>query len=301
MTAVRFAKYHGTGNDFVMVEDLDDHLDLTAGLVAALCDRRRGIGADGLIRIVRAEGADFFMDYRNADGDLAEMCGNGIRCLAKLVYERGLTRATTIDVATRAGVKHLEMAVSDGEVLTVTVDMGPPVLERAAIPMTGPERERFVGQPLDVGGETFTATAVSMGNPHCVIFLDTPDRLAAMDVPTVGAAIEHLPQFPNRMNVEFVVVDAEGRIRVRVWERGSGLTLACGTGACAALVACVLAGKTDRRAELRFPGGDLDLTWRESDDHVLMTGPAVRVFEGELDPGWVAAAAHGAAAAGVRR
>ena len=136
-----------------------------------------------------------------------------------------------------------------------------------------------------------------MGNPHCVIFLDTLDRLAAMDVPSVGAAIEHLPRFPNRTNVEFVVVDADGRIHVRVWERGSGLTLACGTGACASLVACVLAGKTGRQAELRFPGGDLELTWRESDDHVLMTGPAVRVYEGELDPVWVAATRQPAAIA----
>jgi diaminopimelate epimerase len=290
---MRFAKYHGTGNDFVMIEDLDDRLDLRASMVAALCDRRRGIGADGVIRVVKAEGADFFMDYRNADGEVAEMCGNGIRCLAKLVHERGLSSAMTLDVATRAGVKRLVLDVAGGVVERVTVDMGPPALERASIPMTGPPAERFLQQPVVASGRTFVATAVSMGNPHCVVLLDALDELAAMDVPAVGSAIEHLPLFPERTNVEFVVADGDGRIDVRVWERGSGETLACGTGACASLVACALAGKTGRRARLRFPGGLLDLGWREEDDHVLMTGPAVRVFEGDLDETWLSTVSDG--------
>src|SRR6266536_6561556 len=175
---MRFAKYHGTGNDFVMVEDLEDRLRLDPEVIALLCDRRFGVGADGLIRVVRGDGgmdglseADFFMDYHNSNGEVAEMCGNGIRCLAKLVYDRGLTSAREIDVLTRAGVKHLVIEAEDGVARTVTVDMGPPALERKAIPMTGEPTGTFVGQPFALDGRTWQATAVSMGNPHCVLFL----------------------------------------------------------------------------------------------------------------------------------
>ncbi len=308
---MQFAKYHGTGNDFVMVEDLDDRLSLEAGLIAALCDRHRGVGADGLIRIVRGGGtgdgngrtaaADFFMDYYNADGEIAEMCGNGIRCLAKYVYDRGFTGATEIAVQTRAGMKHLVLDVADGITRTVTVDMGQPALERKAIPMTGEPLERFVGGPLDVDGRTFTATGVSMGNPHCVLFLDPVDDLSAMDVPGIGRLVEHSPEFPNRVNVEFVKV-VDGVITMRVWERGSGETMACGTGACAALVACSLAGLTGREATVEFPGGRLDVAWR-NDDHVFLTGGATAVFDGEVDDWWIeqVAEAKAEAGAGVRR
>jgi diaminopimelate epimerase len=290
---VRFAKYHGTGNDFVMIEDLEDRIDVLPELVAALCHRGTGVGADGVIRVVRAEAADFFMDYRNADGQIAEMCGNGIRCLAKLVYERGFTAATELDVATRSGVKHVSLRVSGGVVDEVTVDMGPPAFERGAIPMTGEPSERFLEERLEVAGRAFTASAVSMGNPHCVVFLESMQELGAADVRTVGPEIEHLPLFPNRANVEFVAV-RDGEIHVRVWERGSGETLACGTGACAALVASALAGRSGREADLFFPGGRLHLVWGP-DDHVLMTGPAVRVFEADLDDGWRARADAGGA------
>lgn len=170
-------KYQGTGNDFVMLEDLDDVRPLTAELTAALCDRRLGVGADGVIRVVRGEGAGFFMDYRNSDGSLAEMCGNGIRCLGKLVYERGLTSDTELDVGTRAGEKHLSLAVESGVVRAVTVGMGAPAFERGRIPMLGPTEERFLREPFEVGGVTFTASAVSMGNPHLVLFGDDPDRV----------------------------------------------------------------------------------------------------------------------------
>jgi diaminopimelate epimerase len=287
---VRFAKYHGTGNDFVLVEDLEDRIRLSPALVAALCHRRLGVGADGVIRIAPAEGADFFMDYYNADGGVAEMCGNGIRCLAKHVVDRGLTAKRELVVATRAGPRHLAVEVEDGVAREVTVDMGPPAFERAAIPMEGDPADRFVGGELEVEGRTFAATALSMGNPHVVLFLPPDQDLEALDVARLGPLVERRPEFPARTNVEFVKVRGD-LVAARVWERGSGETMACGTGACAALVAASLAGLTARRAEVRFPGGLLTVSWREEDGHVLLAGPAVRVFEGTLDPGWVREAA----------
>jgi diaminopimelate epimerase len=292
---VRFAKYHGTGNDFVMVEDLQDEQRLDPALIAAVCARGHGVGADGVIRVVRGDasggpGADFFMDYSNANGEPAEMCGNGIRCLAKYVFDRGITAKTDLEVDTRGGLKHLRLEVEDGRVRRVTVDMGAPALERRAIPMTGEPDGTFVGQPLEVEGRTFRATAVSMGNPHVVLFLEPGDDLDDFDVPGLGRLIEHLPLFPNRTNVEFVR-PAEDRVQVRVWERGSGLTMACGTGACASLVACALDGVTGRSSDLEFPGGLLHVAWDESDGHVWMTGPAVHVFDGELSDAWLREAA----------
>jgi diaminopimelate epimerase len=285
---MRFAKYHGTGNDFVMVEDLDDRLRLEPALIAALCDRHKGVGADGLIRIApgRAAGSSFFMDYSNADGAVAEMCGNGIRCLGKYVYDRGLTSAAEIDVDTRAGVKHLWIEAEEGMAREVTVDMGPPSLDRGAIPMDGDRNSTFIGQSLDMAGHTCTATALSMGNPHCVVFLEQGEDMQQLDVERLGREIERLPAFPRGTNVEFVQV-VMGQIYVLVWERGSGRTMACGTGACAALVACSLQGLTGRQAELSFPGGRLRAAWRDN-GHVLLTGPAVCVFEGDLDPAWEA-------------
>lgn len=282
---MQFAKYHGTGNDFLLVEDLEDDLRLSGALIAAACDRHRGVGADGLIRIVRADGADFVMDYYNADGNVSEMCGNGIRCLAKYVFDRGLTQKREIDVQTRAGLKHLVLEADDGVVRRVTVDMGRPALERKAIPMAGEPEGTFVGQPLQAAGRSFTATAVSMGNPHCVLLLGSADDVGNIDVPGIGREVEYRPEFPNRTNVEFVKVE-DGRIVMRVWERGSGETMACGTGACAALVACSLAGLTSRDAEVEFPGGLLRVAWRD-DDHVFLTGPAVFVFDGQLSESWM--------------
>jgi diaminopimelate epimerase len=281
---MRFSKYHGTGNDFVLIEDLADVVALTPRLVADVCDRHRGVGADGVIRIAPSEGADFRMDYRNADGHLADMCGNGIRCMAKYVLDRGLTTKTELDIDTPAGVKHLSLSVEDGEVDTVRVDMGPPSLERSAIPMTGPAGERFVDLPFTANGAEYRATALSMGNPHLVLLGADPD---ALDLPRVGPPIEHHPDFPERTNVEFIRV-RDGVVEVRVWERGSGETMACGTGACASLVAANLMGLVPRRATVRFPGGDIDVQWTE-EGPVLMTGPATFVFDGELDPAWVSA------------
>jgi diaminopimelate epimerase len=285
---MRFAKYHGTGNDFVMVEDLDDELELSEAAIAAICDRHRGVGADGVIRIVRGDGVDFFMDYANADGHAAEMCGNGIRCLAKYAFDRGLATATELDVATRAGVMHLLLSVAGGRVEEVTVDMGAPALQRKAIPMAGDPEGTFLGQTIEADGRAFEASAVSMGNPHCVLFLDEGEDLASMDVPGIGSLVEHFDEFPAGTNVEFVTV-RNGSIHMRVWERGSGETLACGTGACAALVASALAELVGRATEVVVPGGRLRIDWR-ADDHVFMTGPATWVFDGELPQVWLAAA-----------
>jgi diaminopimelate epimerase len=282
----RIWKYHGTGNDFVMLEDLGDEHPLSAGFVAAVCDRRFGVGADGVIRVARGSGPDedFFMDYRNADGSLAEMCGNGIRCLGAMVFELGLTDATELEVGTRGGTKHLSLNVESGAVRSVTVGMGAPAFERGRIPMTGPAGESFLGQPFETQGRTFTATAVSMGNPHLVLLLE--ESPAGLDVPGIGPRIEHDPRFPERTNVEFVASDGE-ELEVRVWERGSGETLACGTGACAALVAANEAGLAPSRATVRFPGGALLV--ERTHGNVLLTGPAERVFTATLEPRWLEA------------
>ena len=279
-------KYHGTGNDFVMIEDLGDERPLTPAFVAAVCDRHLGVGADGVIRVTRAEpptGAPFFMDYWNAEGAPAEMCGNGIRCLAKLVFERRLTSETELDVDTRAGVKHLRLDVDAGVVRDVTVGMGAPVLARGEIPMTGGDpAEPFLLEPFEVRGRTYKASAVSMGNPHLVLFVE--EDPAGVDVHGIGAAVENDPRFPNRTNVEFVAVDGDG-LRVRVWERGVGETMACGTGACAALVAANEAGLVPRRAPVRYPGGELLI--ERADEQTYLTGPAERVLEATLDDAWL--------------
>jgi diaminopimelate epimerase len=285
---LRIWKYHGTGNDFIMVEDLDDARPLSAPLVTTLCDRRFGVGADGVIRVVRAErgsGASFFMDHWNADGTTAEMCGNGIRCLSKLVREHGHTDEDRFDVLTRAGVKRLSLDTHDGVVRAVTVGMGPARLSKRDIPMLGEDLDApFVAQPFDVAGRSFTATAVSMGNPHLVLFVDQHPN--DIDVHTLGPAVENDPRFPNKTNVEFVRV-VDDVVHVRVWERGVGETLACGTGACAALVAAHEAGLVPARATVRFPGGELVV--ERGEDQVYLTGPAERVFDAVLDEAWLGA------------
>jgi diaminopimelate epimerase len=286
MAELRIWKYHGTGNDFVMLEDLDDERPLLPWLVAALCDRHRGVGADGVIRVTRgnADGEDFFMDYRNADGSLAEMCGNGVRCLGKLVYERGFTTATDLEVGTRDGKKHLSLDVDGAVVRNVTVGMGPPAFARRDIPMDGPPDRPFLTEPFEVDGRTYKATAVSMGNPHLVLFIEEdPDDI---EVRAIGPRIEHDPRFPEKTNVEFVAA-LDGGVKARVWERGSGETMACGTGACAALVASNEAGLVPARAEVRFPGGTLLV--ERTEDQVFLTGPAERVFEATIDEEWLAA------------
>jgi diaminopimelate epimerase len=287
VSELRVWKYHGTGNDFVMLEDLHGERPLSSELVAALCDRRFGVGADGVIRVTRgpAHGlphSDFFMDYWNADGSVAEMCGNGVRCLAKLVYERGHTHQTELEIGTRDGVKRVSLDVREGVVRSVTVGMGPPAFARSRIPMLGPADEPYLAEPFEVLGHTFKASAVSMGNPHLVLFVD--DDPARSDVARIGPAAENDAMFPEKANVEFVAVAGDG-LSVRVWERGVGETMACGTGACAALVAANEAGLVPVRSEVRFPGGTV--TVERTADDVLLTGPAERVFEATLDDAWL--------------
>lgn len=279
---LEFAKYQGAGNDFVVVVDLDDDRPLSAEEVAAVCDRRAGVGADGVIRIVRTdrEGASFFMDYANADGSVAEMCGNGIRCVGMLLHDRGLTDVTSIDVLTRAGVRHLTLHAEPTGVRRATTTMGTPNFTRAAIPMRGPAWETFLAQPLEIGdGLTLTASAVSMGNPHLVVFVDGDP--ATVHVGHIGPALERHDLFPEGTNVEFAYVH-DGVVHARVWERGSGETMACGSGACAAAIAANEAGLVSSRTVVRFPGGDLEVE-RRDDGEVLLTGEARRVFEGVAD------------------
>lgn len=278
---LRFAKYQGTGNDFVMVVDLDDERPLDPGSVRALCDRRRGVGADGVIRVVRATdpGARFVMDYRNADGSVAEMCGNGARCVGKLVHDLGLIEELVFGIATPGGIRELQLHEDQGRVDRVTVEMGTPGFTRAAIPMRGAAWETYLGEPFDIGGVTVTASAVSMGNPHLVLFLD--DDPGAAHVAHIGPALEHHELFPEGTNVEFVRVGADG-IDARVWERGSGETLACGSGACAIVATASESGLSPRRALVRFPGGPLDVDRRESGE-VMLTGDVEHVFDGVVD------------------
>lgn len=275
---MRFSKYHGAGNDFLLVEDLDGGLSLTPELVAALCDRARGVGADGVIRITRSARAPFAMELWNADGGVAETSGNGMRCVAGFLLDRGLATGPEIEVDTAAGPKRVRVTVRDGRMVSARVDMGRPTLERGRIPMAGPPEDRFVGEPFPDAGGGYRGTAVSMGNPHLVLV--GADDLRALDLPRIGPPLEHHPDFPQRTNVEWMKV-VDGRLDVRVWERGVGETLACGTGACACLVAGNLLGLSGRRATIRFPGGDLEVEWGP-DDHVYLEGPATHVFDGEL-------------------
>jgi diaminopimelate epimerase len=280
---LEFAKYEGAGNDFVMMVDLDDERPLTPRQAAAICDRRTGVGADGVIRVVRSDRSDaaFFMDYSNADGSQAEMCGNGIRCVGVLLHDRGLIDGTDVDVMTRAGVKHLSLLpTDDGPRCRVTVTMGAPNFTRAAIPMRGAAWETFLGQPFDIGGGlTLTASAMSMGNPHLVVFVDGDP--ITVHVSHIGPALERHELFPEGTNVEFAYVH-DGVVHARVWERGSGETMACGSGACAVAVAANEAGLAPAVTVVRFPGGDLEVE-RRSDGEVLLTGEARSVFEGTAD------------------
>jgi len=280
---MRFVKSHGAANDFVLIEDLDGTIEPTSSFVRVVCDRHRGVGGDGFIRIARGDasggaGADFFMDYWNADGAVAEMCGNGIRCLAKYVGDRVIAADDTIRVDTRAGIKTVTLhRDADGIVERVRVDMGPPMLERAAIPLAGDGDP--LHQPVGAGGRSFDAACVSMGNPHAVLFVDD---LASVPFEQLGPAIETLPLFPQKTNVEFVQVLSDAEVRMRVWERGVGETMACGTGACAVAVAANLRGLTGKHVHVHLPGGTLEIEWTE--ESVFMTGPAEEAFSGELSP-----------------
>jgi diaminopimelate epimerase len=269
---LRVWKYQATGNDFVMTHDPDGDRELRPEEVEALCDRRFGVGADGAIRVILDDDGTPFMDYRNADGSLAEMCGNGLRCVALFVRDVEGFVGRTVDVRTRAGIRGTEL-LDDGR---IRVDMGKPNFTKAAIPMRGPAWETFLGEPIDLGGAvTVTASALSMGNPHLVLFVDEEPR--RYHVSHIGAVLERDDRFPEGTNVDFARV-VDGEVQARVWERGSGETLACGSGACAIAVAAQEAGLTGPRTVVRVPGGPLEVE-RTDDGSVLLAGDATRVFE----------------------
>lgn len=263
---MRFTKMHGLGNDYIFLNCMDFTPENLGELARLLSDRHFGVGGDGLICICPSDRADFKMRMFNADGSEGAMCGNGIRCLGKYVYDRGLTDSARLTVETAAGERTLALAVENGRVCEATVDMGAPCVE--------PPLE------LSIKGRGYTAVPVSMGNPHVVVEVDDP---AALDLEELGPAFERHPAFSHRVNAEFIRVPGRDELEMRVWERGSGETLACGTGACACAAAMAAAGKLDREAVVHLAGGDLRVRWDEKSGHVFMTGPAVTVFDGELD------------------
>lgn len=274
---MKFTKWQGTGNDFVIVNGFEETIVDYSSKAIEVCDRHYGIGADGLIMVLPSSIADFQMRIINSDGSEPEMCGNGIRCFARYVYESGLTNKTELCVETLAGIIRPTLLVENDRVGSVCVDMGEPRLQRGEIPTAGNPMEKVINELLTVGDCTHRITCVSMGNPHCVIFTENVD---SMDLPAFGKPIEEHPFFPRKTNVEFVQVMDRRNLRMRVWERGAGVTLACGTGTCATVVAAVLNNITDRKVKVRLDGGELLVEWRE-DNHVYMTGPAVEVFRGE--------------------
>ncbi len=280
---LRFTKMHGLGNDYVYINCMDQY---TGKLMQGLCrtarlisDRHFGIGSDGLVLILPSEIADFRMRIFNSDGSEAEMCGNAIRCVGKYVYDNGLTGKTSINVETLSGIRKLDMMVRNGKVALVKVDMGEPILSPADIPVIS-DKPRFISQPVEIDDDICRVTCVSMGNPHAVIFVEKVDRFP---LEKVGPKIENHSLFPRKINAEFAQVINKDTIKMRVWERGAGETMACGTGACAVLVASVLNGFCMRKAAIRLLGGDLFIEWSETENHVYMTGPAVKVFDGEID------------------
>ena len=274
---MKFVKMHGAGNDYVFVNGFKEKVSRPDRLAKNISDRHFGVGSDGLILILRSRAADLRMRMFNADGSEAEMCGNGIRCVAKYAYERGMVRKRRMAIETKAGIIPVELSVRIGKVKKIRANLGRPRLERARIPMKGPSG-KVIMEPLKTSRGEFCVTAVSMGNPHAVIYVDDVESFPVADV---GSEIEHHEAFPNRTNVEFVQVLSPTKVMVRTWERGSGETLACGSGSAAVAVAGVLTGKTRRKIEVQLRSGVLEAEWKESDGCVYLAGPAVTVFEGE--------------------
>ena len=272
---MKFTKMQGIGNDYVYVNGFEETVEDPAAAAVFVSNRNFGIGSDGLILILPSETADCRMDMYNMDGSRGAMCGNGIRCVGKYVYDHGIVTKTEIDVETASGLRHLSLHVSDGKVDAVTVDMGSPVLTSE------------IGEPIRVGEETFRFTGMSMGNPHAVVFLDEAESLGGslteLKLSEIGPKFETHERFPDRVNTEFVQVLDRKHVKMRVWERGSGETLACGTGACAVLAACVLNDRIDPEAQIELLGGTLSIRWDRKADKLYMTGPAVEVFSGEIE------------------
>lgn len=272
-----FTKMHGLGNDYVYVNCFKEQVDNPSELSIKVSDRHFGIGSDGLILIKPSECADFCMDMYNADGSRGKMCGNGIRCVGKYVYDNGLTNKTEVTIETLSGIKTLQLNVVNGKVATVRVNMGAPIITPANIPvkMTG---ESVIDRPLVVNGKEYRVSCVSMGNPHCVTYIDDVDSL---EIEKIGPYFENHEAFPDRVNTEFAKVIDRDTIQMRVWERGSGETMACGTGACACAVATMLNGLCENTVTVKLLGGDLQITWNKQDNNIYMEGPATEVFTGE--------------------
>jgi diaminopimelate epimerase len=275
---MKFTKMHGIGNDYVYVNCFKEQVEDPSKLAIRVSDRHFGVGSDGLILICPSQVADFRMAMYNADGSEGAMCGNGIRCVAKYVYDYGLTDQTKISVETKSGIKYLDLTLEDGKVSLVKVNMGAPELDPARIPVVS-DKDRVVAEPIRIGEETYQMTCVSMGNPHAVVYLEDVKGLA---IETIGPKFENHPCFPDRVNTEFVHVLDEHTVEMRVWERGSGETLACGTGACAVTVASILNGYVSGEVTVKLLGGDLKISWDQEENLVYMTGPATVVFDGEL-------------------
>ena len=275
---MKFTKMHGIGNDYVYVNCFEESVKNPAEVSKFVSDRHFGIGSDGLILISPSAIADFRMNIYNADGSQAEMCGNGIRCVAKYVYDYGLTDKTEISVETLAGIKYLRLQVENGKVASVEVNMGAPILEPKEIPVAV-EESPVVNVPVEVKGKIYHMTCVSMGNPHAIIFMNNVKHL---DIAAIGPYFENHTVFPKRTNTEFVEVLDRNTVNMRVWERGSDETLACGTGACATTVACILNDKTENEVTVHLLGGDLKIRWDREANQVYMTGPATVVFDGEI-------------------
>ncbi|MEM2321277.1 MAG: diaminopimelate epimerase [Candidatus Bathyarchaeia archaeon] len=276
-----FWKMHGLGNDYILIDNRDERIgdEMLASLAQKLCRRRFSIGADGLLLLYGSNVADARMRIFNADGSEAEMCGNGIRCLAKYCYESGVTRKSVMDIETLAGIKRVWLQFSGGRVLSVTVDMGAPIFEREKIPVLG--EGKLIDEEIDVNGKRFRATCLSVGNPHCVIFAED---VASFPVDYYGPKIERHKLFPRRINVEFAQILRPNLIKVRVWERGVGETLACGTGACASVVAGRILGVLDSECTVQLLGGDLKIRYDEANNKIFLTGPAEKVYEGVIEP-----------------
>lgn len=281
---MKFTKMHGCGNDYIYVDGAKEQIPLEKKpeLVKKLSDRHFGIGGDGVIFINPSTEADFEMEMYNMDGSRAEMCGNGIRCVAKFVYDKGLTDKTSISIVSCGKIKYLDLTVEDGKVSTVKVNMASPILNADDIPVIldkQKKQDQVVGEKIQVGDRTYEMTCVSMGNPHAVVFMED---VAGLDIESIGPLFENHSCFPKRINTEFVKVLDRSNIEMRVWERGTGETLACGTGACASVVACVLNGLTNDEVTVKLLGGSLHITWDREANLVYMTGPAETVFEGEV-------------------
>jgi diaminopimelate epimerase len=276
---MKFTKMHGCGNDYVYVNCFEEKVDNPGEVAIKVSNRNFGIGSDGLILICPSEIADFRMKMYNSDGSEGAMCGNGVRCIAKYVYDYGLTDKTFVSLETKAGIKYLDMTVKDGKVSMVKVDMGAPITNPSDIPAVS-DKEIIVSEPVIVDGKEYKITCVSMGNPHGVLFVDDT---TSIEIEKIGPKFEHHEMFPDRANIEFIQVVDRSHIKMRVWERGAGETLACGTGTCASVYACILNGLTDNSVDVEVLGGTIHIDYDEEKNTIFMTGPAAVSFDGEIN------------------